>query len=195
MQAAIQLAPANAKYRHSLGVVHEAAEQWSSAADAFERAVEKRPNDVKVTQTWHILLTLQAVTASAVYRQRLSGHSLLNGPVLCWLVLDVRSTPVPRSRHTAEADSAKVMPCCLGGVSAGRCWYSSTVEPSSLVSHQQQPGPTELMCVCVCACSPACIWPVRSNQLASQAAQQTCIGPSCSCIPTTPQHTTSWAQC
>jgi hypothetical protein len=150
VQAAIQLAPANAKYRHSLGVVHEAAEQWSSAADAFERAVEKRPNDVKVTQTWHILLTLQAVTASAVYRQRLSGHSLLNGPVLCWLVLDVRSTPVPRSRHTAEADSAKVMPCCLGGVSAGRCWYSSTVEPSSLVSHQQQPGPTELMCVCVC---------------------------------------------
>lgn len=49
VQSAIQLAPSNAKYRHSLGVIHEAAEQWNSAADAFERAVEKRPDDVKVT--------------------------------------------------------------------------------------------------------------------------------------------------
>lgn len=48
MQSAIQLAPSNARYRHSLGVVHEAAEQWAAAADAFQRAVDKRPNDVKV---------------------------------------------------------------------------------------------------------------------------------------------------
>lgn len=52
IKAAIQLAPGNARYRHSLGVAHEAAQQWSSAADAFERAVEKCPSDVKVwTQT------------------------------------------------------------------------------------------------------------------------------------------------
>jgi Tfp pilus assembly protein PilF len=49
VQSAIQLAPSNAKYRHSLGVIHEAAEQWTSAADAFERAVQKRPDDVRVS--------------------------------------------------------------------------------------------------------------------------------------------------
>lgn len=48
VRSAIQLAPSNARYRHSLGVVHEAAEQWVDAADAFQRAVEKLPNDVKV---------------------------------------------------------------------------------------------------------------------------------------------------
>lgn len=48
VQAAIQLAPSNARYRHSLGVVHETAQQWQLAADAFQRAVEKQPDDVKV---------------------------------------------------------------------------------------------------------------------------------------------------
>ena len=51
VQSAIQLAPGNARFRHSLGVVHEAAQQWTSAADAFERAVEKQPADVKVGHT------------------------------------------------------------------------------------------------------------------------------------------------
>lgn len=48
MKSAIQLAPANARYRRSLGVVHESAQQWPAAADAFERAIEKQPNDVQV---------------------------------------------------------------------------------------------------------------------------------------------------
>lgn len=70
VQAAIQLAPANARYRHSLGVVHEAAEQWGSAADAFERAVEKRPNDVKARMHWaRALKSAGQVSRSAeVYR-------------------------------------------------------------------------------------------------------------------------------
>lgn len=48
VKAAIQLAPANARYRRSLGVVHESAQQWLAAADAFERAIEKQPTDVQV---------------------------------------------------------------------------------------------------------------------------------------------------
>lgn len=48
VQAAIRLVPSNGRYRHSLGVVHEAAEEWAAAAAAFERAVEKRPHDAKV---------------------------------------------------------------------------------------------------------------------------------------------------
>jgi Flp pilus assembly protein TadD len=51
VQAAIRLVPSNGRYRHSLGVVHEAAEEWAAAAAAFERAVEKRPNDSKVRLT------------------------------------------------------------------------------------------------------------------------------------------------
>lgn len=47
VKAAIQLAPANARYRRSLGVVLEAAQQYELAADAYQRAVEKRPNDVQ----------------------------------------------------------------------------------------------------------------------------------------------------
>lgn len=48
VKSAIQLAPANARYRRSLGVVHESAEQWLAAADAFERAIEKQPTDKQV---------------------------------------------------------------------------------------------------------------------------------------------------
>jgi Flp pilus assembly protein TadD len=48
VKAAIQLAPANARYRRSLGVVLEAAKQFELAADAYQRAIEKRPKDVQV---------------------------------------------------------------------------------------------------------------------------------------------------
>lgn len=48
VKAAIQLAPANARYRRSLGIVYETAEQWPQAADAYERAIEKQPSDVLV---------------------------------------------------------------------------------------------------------------------------------------------------
>jgi len=48
VKAAVQLCPANAAYRRSLGLVHEAAEQRDAAVDAYERAVEKQPGDVQV---------------------------------------------------------------------------------------------------------------------------------------------------
>lgn len=81
VQAAIQLAPANARYRHSLGVVHEAAEQWGSAADAFERAVEKRPNDVKVRPPWGLakvghLCSTPAYCSASVYRTSIPPRCL-----------------------------------------------------------------------------------------------------------------------
>lgn len=48
IKQAIQLAPSNARYRRSLGVVHESAQQWLAAADAFQRAIEKQPTDIQV---------------------------------------------------------------------------------------------------------------------------------------------------
>jgi tetratricopeptide (TPR) repeat protein len=58
VKAAIQLAPANARYRRSLGVVLEAAQQYDAAADAYQRAIEKRPNDMQVravvTTKWQL---------------------------------------------------------------------------------------------------------------------------------------------
>eukprot|EP00878_Enallax_costatus_P006555 GHUV01006873.1.p1 GENE.GHUV01006873.1~~GHUV01006873.1.p1 ORF type:complete len:349 (+),score=115.70 GHUV01006873.1:588-1634(+) len=47
VKSAIQLAPANARYRRSLGVVHESAQHWLAAADAFQRAIEKQPSDLQ----------------------------------------------------------------------------------------------------------------------------------------------------
>lgn len=81
VQSAIQLAPSNARYRHSLGVIHEAAEQWSSAADAFERAVEKRPNDIKVTNHANQLdgeLVRLAGSIRCQYRPALGRYSHLS---------------------------------------------------------------------------------------------------------------------
>eukprot|EP00879_Flechtneria_rotunda_P025124 GHRR01026683.1.p1 GENE.GHRR01026683.1~~GHRR01026683.1.p1 ORF type:complete len:345 (+),score=139.83 GHRR01026683.1:1271-2305(+) len=47
VKAAIQLAPSNARYRRSLGLVHEAAQQWLLAADAYTYAVEKQPKSMQ----------------------------------------------------------------------------------------------------------------------------------------------------
>lgn len=172
VQAAIQLAPTNAKYRHSLGVVHEAAEQWSSAADAFERAVEKRPNDVKVAETWHLLLTLQAVSKHKTCTVPVSARQSLARPchVSAFTWHTIKSALVPlsfRQRQELLVSSHAQLP-----------WTMVVRVVGSLV---------------VCVRSPGCTWPVRSSQLDSQVAQQTCTGPSCSCSPTTLQHTTSWA--
>lgn len=56
------------------------------------------------------------------------------------------------------------------------------------------PARTSLDYQAVLTCRPACIWPVPSNQLASQPGPWRCTRQCCSCSPTTRQHTTSWAQ-
>ncbi|PNW83340.1 hypothetical protein CHLRE_05g247300v5 [Chlamydomonas reinhardtii] len=43
VSSAVQLQPRAAKYRNSLGVIHQEAGRWAEAADAFERANEKDP--------------------------------------------------------------------------------------------------------------------------------------------------------
>ncbi|EFJ41883.1 hypothetical protein VOLCADRAFT_98115 [Volvox carteri f. nagariensis] len=48
VSSAVQLQPASAKFRNSLGVVHRTAGRWREAADAFERANEKDPLNVAV---------------------------------------------------------------------------------------------------------------------------------------------------
>ncbi|KAG2495550.1 hypothetical protein HYH03_006493 [Edaphochlamys debaryana] len=48
VHGAVQLLPACAKFRNSLGVVCQSAGRWREAADAFERANEKDPMNVAV---------------------------------------------------------------------------------------------------------------------------------------------------
>ena len=48
MSSAVQLQPRAAKYRNSLGVIHQEAGRWAEAADAFERANEKDPMNAAV---------------------------------------------------------------------------------------------------------------------------------------------------
>lgn len=47
IQRAIVLDPSQPKYRHSLGVAHDVAENWQQAVDAFQRAVDKDPFNTK----------------------------------------------------------------------------------------------------------------------------------------------------
>ncbi|GIM02756.1 hypothetical protein Vretimale_7601 [Volvox reticuliferus] len=48
VNAAVQLVPSCAKFRNSLGVIHQTGGRWREAADAFERANEKDPMNVSV---------------------------------------------------------------------------------------------------------------------------------------------------
>jgi tetratricopeptide (TPR) repeat protein len=48
IKQAIQLQPRNFKFRGTLGIAYEQCKRYSDAADAFERAHEKDPFDIKV---------------------------------------------------------------------------------------------------------------------------------------------------
>ncbi|GLI63302.1 hypothetical protein VaNZ11_006209, partial [Volvox africanus] len=48
VHTAVQLVPSSARFRNSLGVVHQTGGRWREAADAFERANEKDPMNVSV---------------------------------------------------------------------------------------------------------------------------------------------------
>lgn len=48
IKQAIELHPSKSKFRGTLGIAYEQCKRYSDAADAFERAHEKDPSDIKV---------------------------------------------------------------------------------------------------------------------------------------------------
>lgn len=50
------MAPSVAKYRRSLGIVHQELEQWKEALDAFELANDKEPLNVQVSMVMTVVV-------------------------------------------------------------------------------------------------------------------------------------------